>query len=777
MQHRSAMRPWRATAAFLALASAGCIEDVAGPRQALDSGGPSFSVTYTNGNVTMTDLGILPGGLDSYAMAINDLGVIAGFARTTQQPPCWYLSPQCTLSVMWPSYGAPIASHDYLTPCYGPTTSYSRGINNAGVIAGSGHCYWSFVQYGFVRDPSGGVRPLPGIADYSYASDINDLGIVVGFANVGGCEYPGPLYGNATCERAAMWDVNGPAITVTNLGDPAGGNRSYAHAINNLGTVVGQVFLPGGLGHAFVRPAGGPLTDIGTLPGDNQSQARGLSESGVVVGYSWGTTFRGFLWTATGGMQPIGTLGGTSSYAYAINDNGVVVGASHVASGALHAFARKAGVMVDLGVLPGHSSSEAFAINAGGEIVGRSFGPGGYRAVRWTVSFPGATTPGTNVSVQPTDGTTGQPAPIELIFDNVTSGGTTTVTSGTVGQGGGPPAPGGFRLGSPPTYYDVETTATFSGSVTLCFNYSGASYGNESKLKLLHYENGTWTNVTTSLDTTNDVICGTVTSLSPFLVAEENQAPAVTAIALPAAPTPVGMSVSLAAAFVDANPGDTHTASVAWDDGSTTAASVTESAGAGSANASHTYVAAGVYTTAVSVSDGDLIGSRSSGEDQPAYIVVYDPSSGFVTGGGWFESPAGACLWSGCAVDGSTTGKASFGFVSRYQKGANVPTGSTEFQFKAGGLTFRSTSYQWLVVAGARAQYKGEGSIAGATGSYGFLITAIDGALAGGGGPDRFRIKLWDMATGDVVYDNQRGEAEDSSSATAIGGGSIVIHK
>jgi hypothetical protein len=251
----------------------------------------------------------------------------------------------------------------------------------------------------------------------------------------------------------------------------------------------------------------------------------------------------------------------------------------------------------------------------------------------------------------------------------------------------------------------------------------------------------------------------------------------VTGIVLPAAPVPVGTSVSLTASFTDANPGDTHTANVSWDDGSSSAGSVTESAGAGSAAASHTFTSPGVYTVTMSVSDGDLSGTRSSSSDQPAFIVVFDPSGGFVTGGGWFDSPNGACTWSGCAPDGSTVGKASFGFVSRYQKGASAPSGTTEFMFKAGGLTFRSTSYQWLVIAGRKAQYKGTGEIAGATGGYGFLITAIDGALVAGGGPDEFRIKIWDIGTGTVVYDNKAGQSEDSDAATTIGGGSIVIHK
>src|SRR5207237_1389380 len=64
----------------------------------------------------------------------------------------------------------------------------------------------------------------------------------------------------------------------------------------------------------------------------------------------------------------------------------------------------------------------------------------------------------------------------------------------------------------------------------------------------------------------------------------------------------------------------------------------------------------------------------------------------------------------------------------------------------------------WLVVAGARAQYKGTGTING-QGSYKFLLTAIDGDINGGGGQDRFRIKIWyydsNLQQDVVVYDNQ----------------------
>lgn len=111
-------------------------------------------------------------------------------------------------------------------------------------------------------------------------------------------------------------------------------------------------------------------------------------------------------------------------------------------------------------------------------------------------------------------------------------------------------------------------------------------------------------------------------------------------------------------------------------------------------------------------------------------FVVYEPDGGFVTGGGWINSPAGACNLVSCTA--ATTGKATFGFVSKYKKGATIPTGETEFQFQAGGLTFKSSSYEWLVVAGARAQYRGTGTVNGSAG-YSFLLTAVDGAGLGGG--------------------------------------------
>jgi hypothetical protein len=179
--------------------------------------------------------------------------------------------------------------------------------------------------------------------------------------------------------------------------------------------------------------------------------------------------------------------------------------------------------------------------------------------------------------------------------------------------------------------------------------------------------------------------------------------------------------------------------------------------------------AAGVYTVGVSVRDAD--GLTGSGASQ--YVVIYDPNGGFVTGGGWINSPAGAYVSSP-----ALTGKANFGFVSKYEKGRTVPSGETEFQFQVANFRFNSTAYEWLVVSGALAQYKGSGTVNGA-GNYGFLLTATDGQLTGGGGVDKFRIKIWEKASGAIVYDNLISASDDmtSTNTQAVGGGSIVIQK
>jgi hypothetical protein len=233
----------------------------------------------------------------------------------------------------------------------------------------------------------------------------------------------------------------------------------------------------------------------------------------------------------------------------------------------------------------------------------------------------------------------------------------------------------------------------------------------------------------------------------------------------------VGESAAFGGTLVDPGVLDTHSAEWTFSHRDANGLAIQETRAGTVTNRNITdnfsFSEAGVYTVTLTVIDDDG-GVATSTE---SIFVVYDPSEGFVTGGGWIDSPAAAYVG-----DPLLTGKANFGFVSKYKKGAKTPTGTTEFQFSVANFNFHSTTYDWLVVAGARAQFKGIGAING-FGNYGFLLTAIDGKINGGGGVDKFRIKIWDIGTDRIVYDNKLGASDNDDPTTALGGGQIVIHK
>jgi len=283
--------------------------------------------------------------------------------------------------------------------------------------------------------------------------------------------------------------------------------------------------------------------------------------------------------------------------------------------------------------------------------------------------------------------------------------------------------------------------------------------GTNFSLSHLYKDNGTYTVIVSVTD--NQGVIGDTTST----ITVNNVNPNVSAITASTSPVQVGTQITASASFTDPGVLDTHTASWNWGDG-TTSGTVTELNGSGSVSDTHTYTSAGVYTITLTVTDKD----GGIGTSTFQYVVVYDPGAGYVTGAGTITSPTGAYT-----QDPSLSGKAIFGFVSKYQNGANQPTGSTQFRFIIANFSFKSTSYDWLVVGGGRAQYKGSGTING-SGDYGFILTSIDGQINGGGGLDKFRIKIIDKTTGNVLYDNQQGASDTSDPATAIDSGSITIH-
>ncbi len=170
-------------------------------------------------------------------------------------------------------------------------------------------------------------------------------------------------------------------MTVTDYGVLGNGNWAEATAVNERLVTVGYSYLDRGFGarrHAFKRGSGG-LVDLGGVIARNDSEAADINYWGDVVGWSTVDSFNlamhATLWQR-GGVIDLGTLGGQTSRAYAINDHGQVVGTSQVANGDSHAFVWQRGVMTDLGGI------SAWGINERGDIVGIAVASGN-RPVLW----------------------------------------------------------------------------------------------------------------------------------------------------------------------------------------------------------------------------------------------------------------------------------------------------------------------------------------------------------------------------------------------------------
>jgi probable HAF family extracellular repeat protein len=301
---------------------------------ALTSWGQAFQITR------IPSLGSWP----TFPMAINNKGEVVGSSVTSEHQSRAFLWTRAT------------GTQDLGTIS---GASSARAINNESQVVGvfgepGKEQLFLWTRESGMHDPH--IAAIP--------ADINDLSQIVGY------------YNNAQ-PHAFLWSQS---TGLQDLGT-LGGCCSRATGINNSGQVVGWSFPPtGSPAHPFVWTAQGGMHDLG-FPG----QASAINNSGQAVGfYSDGKQSRAFLWSEASGLQDLGSLDGTTSFALDINDNGCVIGISGTNS---HAFlwtkdggmqdvsAMLAGKVLSLIVVPDTAS-----INNAGQIVSAGEGLAGRQA-------------------------------------------------------------------------------------------------------------------------------------------------------------------------------------------------------------------------------------------------------------------------------------------------------------------------------------------------------------------------------------------------------------
>ncbi len=237
-------------------------------------------------------------------------------------------------------------------------------MNNLGEVVGYADTYTHY-SHAFLYNGSGPLINLGsfgGDNSISIAKAINDQGMVVGYSDSSGA---------VINTRGFLYTGNGPMQDLGTLGGP----DTQAQDINNSGQIVGVSQVPNGTYDGFLYSGNGPMVDLGPY------KAILINDPGQVVAVT-GTAGSGYLHTyissgGTGTWVDIGSLGGTETSPFGMNDRGDVVGSSTTSASTelSQAFLYSGGKMTDLGTFGGQSSF-ATGINDFGLVVGAAYFPG-----------------------------------------------------------------------------------------------------------------------------------------------------------------------------------------------------------------------------------------------------------------------------------------------------------------------------------------------------------------------------------------------------------------
>jgi len=185
----------------------------------------------------------------------------------------------------------------------------------------------------------------------SRATHINEQGLMVGWTRLSPKE-GGPL------PQAVIWTQE----RVVPICIPKSA-QSFAYAVNDKGIIVGAFEHTNGFVRAFATNPKSPTQPhiLGTL-GGSTARAFAINEHGTMVGVSSLKNGDRHAFRMLGGkLNDLGTLGGKTSQANDVNSRDQAVGVAQIKTGRFHAFIHKEGEMKDLGTLVG-SFSYAYAV-------------------------------------------------------------------------------------------------------------------------------------------------------------------------------------------------------------------------------------------------------------------------------------------------------------------------------------------------------------------------------------------------------------------------------
>jgi probable HAF family extracellular repeat protein len=383
--YRAALSPLRiATAGTLMLVAAGLVCVAANPNR---SGPPKLGLHH---HYQLIDLGTLGGPQSTidFAIPLNNHGTVSGSADTPHtnpyygnDNPAFFPDPYIEHAFQWKN-----GALTDLGSLPGGGTSQPNCINNRGDVAGNAS--------NNVIDPIGGwpesravlykddqVLDLGTIdgGSESAATCINDKGVIVGFAGDNTLD-PFSLSGWGTQTHAFRWTKSQGVQDLGTLGGP----DAVSIALNDAGQIAGFSYtnsIPNPTtGSPTLDPflwENGQMTDLGGLGGTLCDSFFGptLNRRGHVAGDSnlqEDVSFHPFLWTKAGGMQDLGTLGGSFGSATWIDDEEEVVGWAFTnGDQVLLAFLWKDGIMTNLGTVDGDGCSVAW-FSREGQAVGQS---------------------------------------------------------------------------------------------------------------------------------------------------------------------------------------------------------------------------------------------------------------------------------------------------------------------------------------------------------------------------------------------------------------------